>query len=137
MGNSITELASYVQPLCEEFFSRAQAAGIPLTLIDTGRTPTEQEQKLADGVSWTTHSKHLPQPPEGKSEAFDVCPKEYLLMKGWNPGGPLWAELGAIGEKLGLFWGGRWTHIDNGKGDPGHFQYIPPPATSDLTAGDL
>lgn len=133
MGNSINELASYVQPLCEEFFNLAQAAGITCALIDTGRTPTEQEQKLADGVSWTTHSKHLPQPPEGKSEAFDVCPKEYLLMKGWNPDGPLWAKLGGIGESLGLRWGGRWTKTP----DPGHFEYVHPTMTSDVSAQDL
>lgn len=123
VGNNITELASYVIPLCQQFLASAQGAGISCILVDTGRTPIEQEQKLAQGVSWTTHSKHLPQPPEGKSEAFDVCPTAYVAMKGWNPAGPFWAQLGAIGERLGLVWGGRWTHINGGKGDPGHFEY--------------
>jgi len=122
MGRNISELASYVQPLCAQFLANAQAAGIDCVLIDTGRTPGEQQQKLAQGVSWTQNSKHEPQPPEMKSEAFDVAPEEYLTMKLWNPGGPLWAKLGAIGKALGLFWGGDWQiHRD-----VGHFQYIHP-----------
>lgn len=133
MGNSITELASYVQPLCEQFFNLCQAAGIPVLLVDTGRTITEQEQKLANGVSWTQNSKHLPQPPEGLSEAFDVCPKEYLTIKNWCPGGPLWAKLGDIGESLGLRWGGRWLKTP----DPGHFEYVHPTTTSDVATGEL
>src|SRR5216684_847525 len=124
MGKSLDALASYFRPQVDEFLGACEAAGILLTVIDTDRTPAEQQQKLADGVSWITHSKHLPQPPEGKSEAIDVCPTVYLTMKGWNPGGPLWAQIGAIGERLGMFWGGRWTHINGGRGDPGHFQYV-------------
>jgi hypothetical protein len=122
MGKDITELDSQVAPLCSEFLANAAAQGIPCALIDTGRTAVEQEVKLRQGVSWTQHSKHLPQPPEMKSKAFDVCPREYLAMKMWNPTGPLWQKLGVIGEELGLKWGGRWTHINGGLGDPGHFE---------------
>lgn len=129
MGNSLDALASYFRPQVDDFLSRVATAGIALTVIDTDRTPAEQEQKLAQGVSWTTHSKHEPQSPEMKSEAIDVCPTEYLPMKGWNPGGPLWAQLGSIGESCGMFWGGRWTHINGGVGDPGHFQYVHAPVT--------
>src|SRR5580765_2649963 len=118
MGNQISELASYMQPLCEEFLSQAEAAGISCFLVDTGRTPIEQEQKLAQGVSWTRNSKHLPQPPEMKSEAFDVVPKAYMKMKQWNPSGDYWKQLGAIGKSLGLKWGGDWAT----KRDPGHFE---------------
>ena len=122
MGRDISELASYVQPLCLKFLSAASAAGIPCIIVDTGRTSAEQVQKLAQGVSWTRHSRHEPQPPEMKSEAFDVCPVAYLSMKGWNPGGPLWPKLGNIGESLGLEWGGRFP-INPPYGDPGHFQW--------------
>ena len=119
MGTSLDELASYFRPLAEQLLEECTAQGILVDVIDTGRTPTEQEQKLAQGVSWTTHSKHLPQPPEGKSEAIDVCPTLYLTMKNWNPTGSFWAEIGAIGEGLGLEWGGRWASHP----DLGHFQY--------------
>jgi len=116
MGKSLDELASYFRPQVNQLLELVE---FPVTIIDTGRTPEEQEQKLAQGVSWTTHSKHEPQPPEMKSEAIDLCPTEYLTMKGWNPSGPLWAELGELGESLGLHWGGRFPHPD-----PGHFQFV-------------
>ena len=132
MGNQISELASYMQPKCTEFLDKVKAAGIPCTLIDTGRTVAEQAQKIALGVSWTVHSKHEPQPPEMKSEAFDVCPTSLMATKLWSPKSPLWQQIGAIGESLGLFWGGRWTHLNNGAGDPGHFQWIPPKEPSSV-----
>jgi len=119
MGNNINELASYLQPVCLQFLLNAESAGISCLLVDTGRTPSEQQQKLSQGVSWTQNSRHLPQPPEMKSEAFDVVPKEYLAIKGWNPYGDYWDKLGEIGKALGLQWGGDWlTHRD-----PGHFQW--------------
>lgn len=123
MGNSLDALASYFRPTVDDFLGQAEAAiGEPLLVVDTDRTPTEQQVKLAQGVSWTISSKHLPQPPESKSEAIDVCPLSYTKMKGWNPSGEKWAILGALGEKLGMFWGGRWEHHP----DPGHFQYVHP-----------
>jgi len=126
MGTSLDALASYFRPQVDLFLADPDVVAMDLVVVDTDRTPTEQEQKLATGVSWTSYSKHEPQPPEGKSEAIDVCPRAYTVMKGWNPTGPLWDQLGAIGERYGMFWGGRWVHINNGRGDPGHFQYIHP-----------
>jgi|SRR5579864_1977427 len=122
MGNSLDALASYFRPQVDDFLGRADAAGLDLVVVDTDRTPVEQVQKVILGVSWTQNSKHLPQPPEGKSEAIDVAPQAYLAMKNWNPGGEFWAQIGALGEACGMFWGGRWqTHPD-----PGHFQYQAP-----------
>lgn len=121
MGKSLDSLASYFRPQVDEFLGAAEAAGVLLTVIDTDRTESEQQQKINQGVSWTQNSKHLPQPPEGKSEAIDVCPTEYLTMKNWNPRGPLWNEIGLLGEKCGMFWGGKWSSHP----DPGHFQYKP------------
>jgi peptidoglycan L-alanyl-D-glutamate endopeptidase CwlK len=120
MGKELSELASYFEPLAEQLINLCQAAGINVAIIDTGRTPAEQEQKIAQGVSWVSRSKHEPQPPEGKSEAIDLCPVDYLSMKLWNPQGPLWAQMGAIGKQLGLGWGGDWKEHP----DVGHFEYI-------------
>lgn len=136
MGKDISELASYMIPLCEKFLAEAEARGIECLLVDTGRSHAEQQQKLSQGVSWTQNSRHLPQPPEMKSEAFDVVPKAYLAYKNWNPYGVYWEQLGEIGKALGLKWGGDWiTHRD-----PGHFQWngAPPPdlpPSPDTSAG--
>jgi hypothetical protein len=122
MGNSLDALASYFRTQVDTFLAKCATAGIPLTSIDTDRTVSEQAQKIAEGVSWTQNSRHLPQPPEEKSEAIDVCPTPYLTMKLWNPSGPMWKQVGEIGESCGMFWGGRWVEHP----DEGHFQYINP-----------
>jgi hypothetical protein len=122
MGNSLDALASYFRPQVDEFLAKCSDAGIPLIIVDTDRTVSEQAVKLAIGVSWTQNSKHLPQPPEQKSEAIDVVPTPYMTMKLWNPVGEMWAQIGEIGESCGMFWGGRWQSHP----DPGHFQYVNP-----------
>ena len=125
MGKDLDELASYMKPLAEELLSQARAAGLDPVVEDTGRTSVEQEQKLALGVSWTPRSKHLPQPPEMKSEAIDVVPRICMSMKFWGWNGdvgtshPQWGKLIEIGERLGLHCG---VHFP--VSDPGHFQYV-------------
>ncbi len=126
MGKSLDELTSYFRPLAEQLLSQCKAVDIPCRVVDTGRTPSEQVQKLLQKVSWTSLSKHLPQPPEMKSEAVDIVPEAILEehKPNWDVTSPLWTTIGVIGEDVGLEWGGRWTHINNGNGDPSHFQYI-------------
>ena len=125
MGRDLAELASYFEPLASALIDNCNAAGVPVRIVDTGRTPTEQEQKLVQGVSWVSVSKHEPQPPEGKSEAIDIVPMSVLSehKPDWDPGHPDWQKIGPIGEALGLRWGGRWVHHP----DVSHFEYVHAP----------
>jgi hypothetical protein len=132
MGKEISELASYVQPVCTQFLADCEAADLPVTIEDTGRDEATQQQNIQAGRSWTLKSKHLPQPPEMKSEAFDAVPKALAVLKFWGWQGtiensdPRWLQMGVIGEKLGLEWGGRWpNNPPHSKSDPGHFQWKP------------
>ena len=54
--------------------------------------------------------------------AFDVVPRAYKSLPNWNPSGPYWKTLGAIGRSLGLEWGGDWS-----KPDLPHFQLTAAP----------
>jgi hypothetical protein len=113
-----------MRPLAEKLLEQATNAGLDPVVEDTGRTEAEQEQKIAQGVSWTSRSKHLPQPPEGKSEAIDIVPRACIKLKYWGWNGtvenshPHWGKLIEIGESLGLTCGVHFPHPD-----PGHFQY--------------
>lgn len=129
MGHDLDELASYFKPKAQALITACASAGVAVRVVSTGRTPEEQQQKLAQGVSWTTNSKHLPQPPEMLSEAIDIVPLTVLKTnkKDWDPSNPAWKQIGEIGKILGLRWGGDWVHLNNGFGDPSHFEYIHPP----------
>jgi hypothetical protein len=128
MGKDLDELASYMRPVVEELLERLTEAGLDPVIEDTGRTPQEQEQKLNLGVSWTTRSKHLPQPPEMKSEAIDIVPRACMTGKYWNWTGeietshPHWGRMIQIVESLGLRSGVHFPHPD-----PGHVEWKKPP----------
>jgi len=61
--------------------------------------------EAARAATWTLDSKHL------HGEAIDLVP----TRKGkpwWNAPSEVWTRMGAIGEKYGLAWGGRWKNRD-------------------------
>jgi hypothetical protein len=84
-----------------------------VVIVDTLRTPAEHAANLAKGVSWTTRSRHL------DGDAIDICPYATWDAHGpdklnWDAADPVWQRLGAIGEAIGLRWGGRWKQQDWG-----------------------
>lgn len=91
---------------------RCRDEGVDLALIETLRDEERQRHYIATNVSWTARSKHLPQPPNSLSLAFDACPRAYLVEKDWAPGAPYWLIYGDIGMDLGLEWGGLWKRRD-------------------------
>jgi peptidoglycan L-alanyl-D-glutamate endopeptidase CwlK len=118
MSRRLDDLDPRFRPLAIELVARCVEAGIPVMIIDTLRTPEEHQANLAKGVSWTKHSKHL------DGLAIDICPYDVYQLHGpdklqWNAGDPVWQKVGAIGESLGLRWGGRWKQKDMG-----HFESV-------------
>lgn len=111
-----------------ELIARASERKIPVMIIDTLRTQAEQAVNVAAGTSWTFKSKHLPQPPEDKALAVDLCPYEHYDAHGpdklnWDEKDPAWQTLGSIGQALGL----KWGVVTQGKRkDLGHFEYVEP-----------
>ena len=124
MSRALNDLSPRFRPLAVELLARCAEAGIPVCVVDTLRTPAEHAANLAKGVSWTRHSKHL------DGDAIDICPYAVWDAHGpdkllWDAGDPLWQRLGAIGEGLGLRWGGRFRAP--AKPDMGHFVWGYPP----------
>jgi peptidoglycan LD-endopeptidase CwlK len=122
MSRKLDDLSPKFKPKAIELLARCVEAGIPTMIIDTLRTQQEQAENIRKGVSWTKNSKHLPD-LEGKSNAIDVCPYDVYQVHGpdkllWDGNDAVWAKIGAIGEALGLTWGGRWAQKDLG-----HFEW--------------
>jgi hypothetical protein len=117
-----------------ELLARALEIQLPVLIVFTGRTPAEQAALYAIGrtdgqppsarVTWTLESKHVMSPKQDmKSLAMDICPFDLYQLNGpdklkWDAADPSWDKLGAIGEGLGLVWGGRWKVRDLG-----HFEF--------------
>lgn len=125
MTRSLDDLSQGMKPIVFELLARITEASIPVKIIDILRTPEQHAINLANGTSWTSHSKHLPD-ENGKSNAIDICPYYLYNLKGpnklqWDAGEPIWKEIGLIGESLGLTWGGRWIVRDMG-----HFELKEP-----------
>lgn len=112
------KLCPCIRLLHTQFIAHFDTRGVRVQTIETLRDLERQRWYVKTRVSRTLRSFHLPQPPLQLSLAFDVAPRAYLSMKGWNPGGLLWDEMGALGHTLGLQWGGDWA----GWKDKPHFQ---------------
>jgi len=121
MNRSLNSLSSRFRPLACELIARCVEAGIPVLIVNTLRTTAEQEQNIAKGVSWTRNSKHL------TGDAIDLAPYEVYQLHGpdkvnWNGSDPVWQRMGAIGEAIGLKWGGRFG--PPASPDYGHFEIV-------------
>lgn len=112
MSKALDDLHPKLRPLAFELLARAVEAGINPVVIDTLRSAAEHAADLEAGTSWIKVSKHQPD-ADGFARAIDVAPAAVLPLKAWAPGHAHWKILGAIGEKLGLRWGGRWPTPDN------------------------
>ncbi len=132
MSTSLADLDSRFYPIAETLIAQLRAE-FPITVVTTGRTPAQQADNVANGVSWTTQSKHLPQPPEGKSWAIDLAPTELIPTKNWSPKHPLWWKIASAAVALGLRSGMDWNGIGlppvgktRPKFDPGHCEWKGP-----------
>lgn len=106
-----------IEDWVELFIDLAEQLGWPAVITSTWRTRIQQEQLYhARGRS------RLPAAPPGTSTheyglAFDV---QAVNAEDQD-------KLGALGEALGLYWGGRFR-----RSDPVHFQLVSPTAWASL-----
>lgn len=137
---SLDSLSSEFLPLACEWVTRVLARGVPVLILQTGRTPEEQAVNVANGTSRTSMSLHLPRamrwntslallmPADaGKSDAMDIAPYAQFVLHGanklqWDTGDPAWSVIGEEAERVGLRWGGRWRDPF----DPGHAELVVP-----------
>ncbi len=116
-----TQLCACVRNRWVQFNATCDRSGVPVTLVETLRSPERQRYCLETGVARRRTTRHMPQPPHGRALAFDAAPTEYLGLKFWNPGGIYWRRLGSVAGDVGLEWGGHWRFKDGWK-DPSHFE---------------
>jgi peptidoglycan L-alanyl-D-glutamate endopeptidase CwlK len=135
-SRKIEDLLPKVAKMCEAFLAKCKVAGIDVLVTSTFRDYESQQALYNQGR--TTPGKKVTNAPAGYSWhnfrcAFDVVP----LRNGkpvWGTTGAdlkLWKAIGAIGESVGLEWGGNWE----GFLDYPHFQYDSGLTLAELRAG--
>jgi len=106
----IDGLRPQVAAAAVQMVNHLRGQGVPLRIISARRSPVEQARLYAQGrtapgpiVTDTLHSRHL------HGTAFDID------FDSWTPYPSdnhwLWEYAGAVGEALGLRWGGRWVGL--------------------------
>jgi peptidoglycan LD-endopeptidase CwlK len=91
---------------------RALSYGVlDITVIETLRTPEEEAQKVAQGLSETQNSKHL-EGPDGKSHAVDLAPYpvDWTKIERFRELNDL-MQRAALEEGVAIVWGGTWKTL--------------------------
>lgn len=115
MITDLNSLHPFFRDQVLKLIAKCSAKGIELAVVETYRTHAKQHEYKSMGKKYTAsgagRSKHQ------YGLAVDVVPVVNSVAV-WD-NAILWRKIGAVGEKLGLRWGGRWRNPY----DPGHFEW--------------
>lgn len=110
-SRSLDDLLPEVAVLCQQFIDACKDAGCPVLITSTYRDKASQNALYAQGR--TMPGKRVTNVQGGRSfhqyrVAFDWVPIDADKQPVWGDD-DLWEQCGAIGEGLGLEWGGTWN----------------------------
>lgn len=131
MAVDTKNLHPIVKDLMNKFIDNCRKKGINVQITQGFRSKEYQNELYAQGR--TKPGSVVTNAKGGYSEHNYGLAFDFVLIKNngradWDSRNKMWAIAGAIGESLGLSWGGRWTKFI----DLPHFQY-----TFGLTITDL
>ncbi|HZY78943.1 MAG TPA: M15 family metallopeptidase [Cyclobacteriaceae bacterium] len=129
MITDLSALHPYFRDKVLQLIANCKAKGIELAVVETYRTVAKQNEYKQLGKIYTRSSGGRSRHQYGL--AVDVVPVIDSVPSWHNE--PVWKKVGAVGEKLGLRWGGRWRHPY----DPGHFEWSGGVSTASMEAGHL
>ena len=112
MSARIEDLEPETEKLCLAFLAAAKAAGLDVRITHTLRTMDEQNKLYAQGRTMpgfkVTNAK-AGESPHNWGMGFDFCFNGKTLAECYpKTTDPVWEKVGALGESVGLAWGGRW-----------------------------
>lgn len=109
---ALADLRPDLRAAAYELVRRAAAAGVPVVVASTTRTPAEQDRLCRAGYSRLCGDKSA----HVHGLAFDVALVDPSTGSPHWPTDPdglaRWTRVGELGEALGLVWGGRWSPPD-------------------------
>lgn len=114
-SRSLDDLAGPVRECADAFVLACRAQGLDVLIYCTLRSNTEQGHLYEQGrtkpgriVTNAKPGQSLHNPDDnGKSWAFDAVPMSCGAIQWFNAA--MLADMGSIGESVGLEWAGRWS----------------------------
>ena len=135
-SRAVTELHPKVATMAMQFVQACDEAGIDLLITSTYRDHESQNELYAQGR--TKPGKIVTNARGGQSWHNHRCALDVVPLRNgkpvWDSSDPVWKEVGAIGESVGLEWAGRWSGRLR---ETAHFQYTGGLTLSDLQAGKV
>ena len=112
----ITHLSPEMLSLYQQWLAECADAGLSVKLITSWRDPADQDAAKAEGLSnaGAGQSPHNCCDADGNpaSKAFDFGVFDEDGNYVTDGKDDRYTQAGAIGEELGLVWGGSWHHPD-------------------------
>lgn len=115
IDNSLEHLHPELKPLAQQWLDQYTALGRKVEIAETWRSPQREDELHAEGITPATgitcdHCFMIGNIPASKAFDFRLYDEDgnYITdgMDEW------YAEAGNIAKKLGLVWGGDFTHPD-------------------------
>lgn len=134
-SRDLADLLPSVRERAQLFHVRCQQAGIDLLVTSTYRDKESQDALYAQGR--TAPGPVVTNARGGESMhnyrlAFDVVPMRNGKCV-WDAADPVWAQVGELGEEVGLEWAGRWVHFR----EYPHFQFTGGLTLAQLAKGEV
>jgi hypothetical protein len=125
-ARTIKNLTPAAQAAAIALVEAAAASGIKLEIVNGFRSSQDQAKLFAQGRTEPGPIVTYAKPGSSLHEsgmAFDVAVTNSKGKPTWPNDRALWQQIGAIGESVGLTWGGRFPELNPGQPeDLDHFQ---------------
>jgi peptidoglycan L-alanyl-D-glutamate endopeptidase CwlK len=112
---SLDDLHPQLRPLCVNFLAECKTEGLNVIVTETWRDPAREDALHAEGVTAATgattkHSFMLNGRPASKAFDYAVLDEDNRMVQDGTD--ERYSLTGLIAGKLGLIWGGHFSHPD-------------------------
>jgi len=115
VDRNLDDLHPSLEPLCKQFLAECAASLLHVIITETFRDPAREDQLHADGITKATgltckHCFTINGSPASKAFDFAVLDENNRMVQDGKD--ERYSLAGILGKKIGLHWGGDFTHPD-------------------------
>ena len=115
LDRNLEDLHPNIGPLCKNFLAECEAEGLKVIITETWRDPAREDQLHTQGITRATglackHCFTINGKPASKAFDFAVIDGDGSMVQDGKD--DRYTRAGHIAYKLGLVWGGFFSHPD-------------------------